>query len=158
MISKGCVYYLVGVWDVTSNVPSLELVFIVNAFVDVFLDELPNVPTERKINFVIDLLLNIQAISTPLYCMTPGGLIELKKKLKDLLDKVFIRLSRSPWGSHVFFIKKKNGSLQMCINHWQLSKITINNKFHFQELRIYLIDCKELDTSPTFISSSVIIN
>lgn len=51
---------------------------------------------DREIKFGIDLLLDTQPISTPPYCMAPAELKDLKEKLKDLLDKGFIRPSVSP--------------------------------------------------------------
>ena len=52
-----------------------------------------------------------------LYTMSLIELKELKEKLKDLLDKGFIRPSISPWGSPTLFVKNKDGSLRMCINY-----------------------------------------
>ena len=49
--------------------------------------------------------------------MTPAELKELKEQLKDLLNKGFIRPSISPWGAPVFFVKKKDGALRMCIDY-----------------------------------------
>ncbi|KAH0685639.1 hypothetical protein KY290_017163 [Solanum tuberosum] len=54
--------------------------------------------------------------------MAPIELKELKEKLKDLLDKGFIRPSISSWGAPVLFVKKKDGSLRMCIDYRQLNK------------------------------------
>ena len=53
----------------------------------------------------------------------------LKEKLKDLLDKGFIRPSISPWGAPVFFARKKDGSLRMCIDYRKFKKVTIKNKY-----------------------------
>ena len=53
----------------------------------------------------------------------------MKDELKDLLDKSFIRPSISPWGSPVLFLKKKDGSLRICIDYRQLNKVTIKNKY-----------------------------
>ena len=47
--------------------------------------------------------------------MDPVEFRELKDKLKDLLDKGFIRPNISTWGASVLFVKKKDGSLRMCI-------------------------------------------
>ncbi|KAH0758120.1 hypothetical protein KY290_021613 [Solanum tuberosum] len=62
--------------------------------------------------------------------MAPAELKELKEQLKDLLDKGFIRPSISPWDAPVLFVKKKDGSLIMCIDYRQLNKVTIKNKYH----------------------------
>ena len=47
----------------------------------------------------------------------------------DFLDKGFIRPSISQWGAPVLFVKKKDGSLRMCIDYRQLNKVTIKNKY-----------------------------
>ena len=67
--------------------------------------------------FGIVLLQDTQPISIPSYRMAPAELMELKEKLKDLLDKGFIRPCVSPWGAPVLFIRKKDGSLRMCIDY-----------------------------------------
>ena len=59
--------------------------------------------------------------------MAPAELKKLKEQLKDLLDKGFIRPSTSPWGAPVLFVRKKDGSLRMCIDYRQLNKVTIKN-------------------------------
>ena len=61
--------------------------------------------------------------------MAPAELKELKEQLKDLLDKGFIRPTISPWGAPVLFVKKKDGSLRMCIDYRKLNKVTIKNKY-----------------------------
>ncbi|XP_070029054.1 uncharacterized protein [Nicotiana sylvestris] len=129
-ISKGCIYHLVLVRDIDKEPVTLQLVPIVNEFPTVFPDELPGIPPEREIDFAIDLLPDMQPISIPSYKMATAELRELKEQLKDLLDKGFIRSSTSPWGAPVLFVRKKDGSLRMCINYRQLNKVTIKNKYH----------------------------
>lgn len=129
LISKCCIYHIVRVRDVDFESPSLESVPIVDEFPDVFLDDLPGIPPEREIDFGIDFLLDSHPISIPPYRMAPAELKELKEQLKDLLDKGFIRPSKSPWGAPVLFVRKKDDSLRMCIDYRQLNKVTIKNKY-----------------------------
>ena len=63
------------------------------------------------------------------YHMAPNELKELMTQLKDFLDKDFIQPSIYPWGAPIFFVKKKEGSLRMCIDYRHLNKITIKNKY-----------------------------
>ena len=71
--------------------------------------------------------------------MDPTELKELKEQLKDLLDKGFIRPSISPWGAPVLFVRKKDGSLRMCIDYRQLKKVTVKNKYPLPRID-YLFD------------------
>ena len=61
--------------------------------------------------------------------MAPIELKELKIQLQELLDKGFIRPSVSPWGAPVLFVKKNDGTLQMCIDYRQINKVTVKNKY-----------------------------
>nr|GEZ63888.1 putative reverse transcriptase domain-containing protein [Tanacetum cinerariifolium] len=54
---------------------------------------------------------------------------ELLEQLQELSDKGFIRLSSSPWGAPVLFVKKKDGSFRMCIDYMELNKLTVKNRY-----------------------------
>ena len=61
--------------------------------------------------------------------MAPTELKELKTQLRELLYKGFVRPSVLPWGVPVLFIKKKDGTLRMCIDYRQINKVTMKNKY-----------------------------
>ena len=63
--------------------------------------------------------------------MDPAELMDLKAQFKDLLEKGFIRPSTSPWCAPILFVKKKYGSLTMCIDYRQLNKVIIKNNYPF---------------------------
>ncbi|GJT05234.1 putative reverse transcriptase domain-containing protein [Tanacetum coccineum] len=56
-----------------------------------------------------------EPISKAPYRMAPIELKELKDQLQELLERGFIRPSVSPWGAPVLFVKKKDGSMRLCI-------------------------------------------
>ncbi|KAI3448707.1 hypothetical protein Pfo_005372 [Paulownia fortunei] len=130
MLNKGCVGYLASVLD-TSVEAQLkpENVDVVQEFVEVFPDDLPGLPPNREIEFVIDVMPGTTSISKAPYRMAPTELKELKVQLQELLDKGFIRPSYSPWGAPVLFVKKKDGTLRLCIDYRELNKITVKNKY-----------------------------
>jgi hypothetical protein len=61
--------------------------------------------------------------------MTAPELCELQMQLKELLDLGIIRPSVSPWGAPVIFVKKKDGSLRLCIDYRDLNRATLKNRY-----------------------------
>jgi hypothetical protein len=84
-------------------------------------------PPDMDVEFVIELQPGIAPISKRPYRMPPKELAELKIQLQEFLDKGYIRPSSSPWGSPALFVKKKDGSLRMCVDYRPLNAVTIKN-------------------------------
>jgi hypothetical protein len=107
----------------------LEDIPIVRNYPDVFAKATTGLPHDREIEFTIDLMSGTQPMHKAPYRMAPSELKELKKQLEDLVDQGFIRPSVSPWGAPVLFVRKKDGSLRMCIDYRELNRVTIKNKY-----------------------------
>jgi hypothetical protein len=99
----------------TSGV-KLEDIPVICEYPDVFPDDLPGMPPDRDIKFIIELQPGTAPISKKSYRMPPNELAELKIQLQDLLDKGFIHPSASPWGCPALFVKKKDNSLRLCVD------------------------------------------
>jgi hypothetical protein len=107
----------------------LENIPVVCEYPNVFPNDLPGMPPDRDVEFVTELQPGMAPISKRPYQMPPKELAELKNQLQELLDKGYIRPSFSPWGSPTLFVKKKDGSLRMCVDYRPLNAVTINNKY-----------------------------
>ncbi|XP_052111589.1 uncharacterized protein LOC127742948 [Arachis duranensis] len=114
---------------VSGDDQSLEQIPIVCEFLDVFSDDINEFPPNREVKFAIELVPGASLISITPYRMSPLEMAELKAQLKDLLGKHFIRPSVSPWGAPVLLVKKKDGSIRLCVDYRQLNKITVKNKY-----------------------------
>ncbi|PON42894.1 hypothetical protein PanWU01x14_277900 [Parasponia andersonii] len=90
---------------------SSEYVPVVQDFLKVLKEDLPDLPSIREIDFANNLVLGAAPISKTPYRMAPLELKELKTQLQELLDKGFIRPSFSPWGVLVLFVKQKDGTM-----------------------------------------------
>jgi hypothetical protein len=104
-------------------------VSVVNEFPDVFLEELPGMPPDREIEFVIELKPGTAPIYKTPCRMTTLELAKLKEHIKELLEKEFIRPSSSPWGAPVIFVPKKDGTQRLCMDYRALNEVTIKNKY-----------------------------
>ena len=101
---------------------SLGDVLIVREYPDVFLEELPGMPPDRDVEFIIELKLGTAPIAKRPYPMAADELKELKKQLDEQLQKGLIRPSSSPWGAPILFVEKKDesqgiGNTQDCFCH-----------------------------------------
>ncbi|GKA08738.1 putative reverse transcriptase domain-containing protein [Tanacetum coccineum] len=80
----------------------LEDVPTIRDFPEVFPEDLPGLPPTRQVEFQIDLV--------------PGA-------------APIARALSSPWGASVLFVKKKDGSFQICIDYRELNKLTVKNRY-----------------------------
>jgi hypothetical protein len=108
---------------------SLVEIRIVRDYPNIFLGELPGMPPNRDIEFIIELLPGTPPISKRTYRMLMNELVELKKQIAELQAKGFIRPSSSPWGAHVLFVEKKDGTQRMCVHYHSLNEVSIKNKY-----------------------------
>jgi hypothetical protein len=102
---------------------------VVNEFPDVFPEELPGMPSDRDIKFVIELKPGTAPIHKTPFRMTTSELAELKKHIKELLEKGFIYPSSSPWGAPVIFVLEKDGTQRLCVDYRALNEVTIKNNY-----------------------------
>ena len=98
-------------------------------FPDVFPDTLPaGLPPDRGDAMKIETDPNADPPFRPVIRLSIAELDELRKQLDDLLAKGFIKPSTSPYGAPVLFVKKKDGSLRMCVDYRGLNRITRKNR------------------------------
>nr|GEY35386.1 putative reverse transcriptase domain-containing protein [Tanacetum cinerariifolium] len=102
---------------------------IVRDFPKVFLEDFLSISPTRKVEFKFDLILGDAPVARAPYRLASSEMKELSNQLQELSDKGFIRLSSSPWGAPVLFVKKKDGSFRMCIDYQELNKLTVKNRY-----------------------------
>jgi hypothetical protein len=99
-------------------------------FEDVFQKKNADIlPEHRPYDCAIDLLEGAQPPFGPIYNLSQTELAELRKYIDENLAKNFIRHSKSPAGAPILFVKKKDGSLRMCVDYRGLNKVTKKNRY-----------------------------
>lgn len=118
-VRKGCQIYAiqVGYANAKDKTAAIENIPVIQEFDDVFPEEILGLPPKQDIDFTIELVSGVAPVSRAPYRMSIPELTELKMKLQELLDKNYIRSSVSPWGASVLLIKKKDGTLRICIDY-----------------------------------------
>ncbi|GJZ29133.1 putative reverse transcriptase domain-containing protein [Tanacetum coccineum] len=139
LIVRGCPIFLAHVTtketEDKSEKKRLKDVPIIQNFPKVFPEDLSGLPLTRQVEFLIDLIPSATLVARAPYRLAPSEMKELSDQLKELSKKGFIRPSSSPWGAPVLFVKKKDGSFQMCIDYRELNKLTVKNRYH--QLRVW---------------------
>jgi hypothetical protein len=113
---KGCQIFSSHMEEAPKDkVSNIEDHVVLEYFEDVF-KEVPRIPPKRDIDFSINLKPGASLVSKNPYRMSTPELNELQMQLEELLKKGYIRPSVSPWGASVLFVKKKDGTLRLCID------------------------------------------
>jgi hypothetical protein len=102
---------------------------IVSNFLDVFPEEVPGIPPDHEIEFVVKLVPSTAPIFKRPYKMAANQLAELKEQFQELLYKGYICYSASPRGAPVILVPKKDGTQRMCVDSRSLNEVTIKNKY-----------------------------
>jgi hypothetical protein len=115
------------------KVPSIEDYVFLKEFEDVFL-EILGFPPKKDIDFSINMMPRAAPMSKTPYRMSTPKLKELQMQLEEFLKKGYIHPSVSSWGALVLFVKKKDGTLRLCINFRKLNKVIVKNKCPFPRI------------------------
>ncbi|GJT21107.1 putative reverse transcriptase domain-containing protein [Tanacetum coccineum] len=82
-----------------------------------------------KAHKYVERVLGAALVACAPYRLAPSEMRDLSVHCKRAQEKGFIRLSSSPWGAPVLFVKKKDGSFRMCIDYRELNKLTVKNRY-----------------------------
>src|SRR5262249_47652385 len=101
---------------------------LVKEFADIFPKDLPNKLLPRRgIDHEIEIFPGSKPLHKSLYPLSQPELKMVCKELDDLLAKGHICPSKLPYGILILFVKKKDGSMRICIDYCMLNKITVKN-------------------------------
>ena len=127
-----------AVTETTSEEVSPEIQQIMHEFKDCFpTTPIIGLPPSRPEDHHIDLLPNAVPWARSPYRLAPPELEELRRQITHLIKIGHIQPSISPWGAPILFVKKKDGTLRMCIDYRALNKMTALNSYplpHIEDL------------------------
>jgi hypothetical protein len=101
---------------------------ILDDFADVLSPPPGGLPPSRPVEHTIVLEPDTRPIFKKGWRLSPLELEEARKQITELLDKGWIRMSRSPWSAPILFVKKKNGQLRMCVDYRALNDATVKDR------------------------------
>nr|GEW72496.1 putative reverse transcriptase domain-containing protein [Tanacetum cinerariifolium] len=129
LAQRRCQVFIAQVMEKKSDEKRLENIHVVREFPDVFSEELHGLPPVCQVEFQIDLTPRTALVARAPYRLAPSEIQELSNQLQELVDRGFIRLSTSPWGDPILFVKKKDVSFRMCIDYREFNKLTVKNLY-----------------------------
>jgi hypothetical protein len=112
---------------------SLKDCTVLKEYEDVF-KEISIFPLKIDIDFSINMMQGETHVSKTPYRMSTLEMKELQMQLEELMKKGYIHPSVSPWGATIFFVKKKDGTLRICIEFRNLNKVTMKKKYPFPRI------------------------
>src|SRR5258707_5117003 len=83
----------------------------------------------RPYNLKINLEEGTKPFHRPIYSLSPPELSTLREFLEENVKNSFICPSKSPWGSPALFMKKKDGSLCLCVDFHTLNRVTEKDRY-----------------------------
>jgi hypothetical protein len=126
---KGCQLFAAHVEEASKDeISNIGDHAVLKEFEDVF-QEVLGLPPKRDIDFSVNLMPGAAPVSKAPYRMSTVELKELQLQLEELMKKGYICPSVSPWGAPILFVKKKDGTLRLCIDFRQLNKVTVKKKY-----------------------------
>ena len=106
-----------------------EIETLLHKYENVFIDLPHGRPPDRGVEHNIVLEEGTSPIQIPPYRHPKNFIDEIDKAIQELLELGLIRPSSSPYASSVVLVKKKYGTLRMCIDFRALNKKTIKNRY-----------------------------
>jgi hypothetical protein len=132
-------------------------ILVVCEFPDVFPEDLPGLPPERDVEFVIEIKPGTAPISRRSYRMPPNELVELKTQLQDLLEKGFIRPNSSSWGCPAILSRRRIKHFECAWTTDPLLRSPLRTSTLFPGSISCSINLVELGYSPRLTSGRAII-
>ena len=125
--------------DQTKTEYPMQVQELLNDFLDVFPKELPTgLPPQRQLDQKTELVPGAEPPHRAPYRMSPQGLDELKKQLRDLTKKGYIQPSILPFGAPVLFVPEKDGGVRMCVDYRALNRVTAHNRYPLPRIEDFL--------------------
>jgi hypothetical protein len=112
------------------NYFSMEVQELLDAFVDIVVNELPHtLPPIRSISHHVDLILGEFFLNKATYRLSPQENEEVKEQVQELLEKGLIRERLSLCVVPTILSQKKDGGSRICTYSRAINNITIMYRF-----------------------------